>query len=169
MLHGRWFALPPVGGLLLVIGGALAQSPSQTDRVAMRYEVFGSIGLHMVTSRTEIDEVGERYAVVAELATRGVTGFVLDLADHSKVKGRLTADSAVPEVFRSDVRRNGEDRHDRVDYHDDGTMEARASPPPITPIGAPQMRGTVDALTAYLVVERRLGRGGDCTFVIPVY
>lgn len=154
---------------MLVIGGALAQTPSQTDRVAMRFEVFGSVGLHMLTSRNEIDEVGERYAVVAELVTRGVTGFVLDLADHSNVKGRLTRDSAVPEVFRSDVRRNGENRHDRLDYHDDGSIEASASPPPITPIAVPQMRGTVDSLTAYLVVERRLGRGGDCTLVIPVY
>ncbi len=169
MLHGFWFALPPIGGLLLVIGDALAQAPSQTDRVAMRFEVYGAVGLHLVTSRTEIDEVGERYAVVAELATRGVSGFILDLADHSKVKGRLTADSAVPETFRSDVRRNGEDRHDRVDYRGDGSVEATASPPPMTPIAAPQMRGTVDALTAYLVVERRLGRGGDCTFVIPVF
>src|SRR5579862_9557114 len=118
MLHGFWFALPPVGGLLLVMGGALAQAPSQTDRVAMRYEVFGSVGLHLLTNRTEIDEVGERYAVASELATRGVAGLLLDLADHSKVKGRLTGDWAVPETFRSDVRRNGEDRHDRVDYHD---------------------------------------------------
>jgi hypothetical protein len=169
MVPARWFALPPIGGLLLVIGGALAQSPSQTDRVAMRFEVFGPVGLHVVTSRTEIDEVGERYAVASELATRGLTGFLVDLADHSKVKGRLTADSAVPEAFRSETRRNGEDRHDRVDYHDDGSIEGSASPPPITPIAAPQMRGTVDALTAYLMVERRLARGGDCTFVIPVY
>jgi len=169
MPYGRWFALPLIGGLLLVIGGALAQSPSQTDRVTMRFEVFGSAGFHAVTSRSEIDEVGDRYTVVAELATRGVTGFVVDLTDHSNVKGRLTGDWAVPEAFRSDVRRNGEDRHDRVDYHDDGSIEASASPPPTTPVAAPQMRGTVDALTAYLVVERRLGRGGDCTFVIPVY
>jgi len=135
----------------------------------MRYEAFGSLGLHAVTSRTEIGEAGARYTVVAELATRGVTGFVLDLAEHSRVKGRLTDDSAVPEAFRSDTRRNGEDRHDRVDYHDDGSIEGSASPAPITPIAAPQMHGTVDALTAYLVVERRLGRGGDCTLVIPVY
>lgn len=147
----------------------MAQSPPQAERIAMRYEAFGSLGLHAVTSRTEIDEVGERYAVAAELETRGVTGFLLDLAEHSNVKGRLTADSAVPEAFRSDVRRNGEDRHDRVDYHDDGSIEGSASPPPITPIAAPQMRGTVDPLTAYLDVERRLGRGGDCTVVIPVY
>jgi Protein of unknown function (DUF3108) len=169
MVPARWFALPPIGGLLLAIGGALAQSPPQTDRVAMRFEVFGAAGLHVLTSRMEIDEVGERYAVVSELTTRGVTGLLVDLADHSEVRGRLTADSALPESFRSEARRNGEDRHDRVDYREDGSIEGSASPPPITPIAPAQMRGTVDALTGYFLVERRLGRGGDCALVIPVY
>jgi hypothetical protein len=169
MAPARWFALPLIGGLLLVIGGALAQSPSPTDRVAMRFELFGRVGLHVLTSRMEIAEAGERYTVVAELTTRGVTGFLVDLAEHSKVRGRLTADSALPQAFRSDTRRNGADRHDRVDYRDDGGTEGSASPPPITPISAPQMRGTIDNLTAYLLVERRLGRGGDCTLVVPVY
>lgn len=169
MFPARWFALPPIGGLLLVIGGALAQSPPQTDRVAMRFELFGPVGLHVLTSRMQIDQVGERYAVVAELTTRGMTGLLFDLADHSRVHGRLTADSALPEAFRNDTRRNGEDRHDRVDYRHDGSIEGSASPPPITPITAPQMRGTIDNLTAYFLLERRLGRGGDCTLVFPVY
>src|SRR5712671_6290165 len=161
--------LSPAGGLLLAIGAALAQSPPQINRVAMRFEVFGPAGLHVLTNRIEIDEIGERYAVASELTTRGLTGFFLDLADHSKVGGRLTAASALPEAFRSEARHNGEDRHDRVDYRDDGSIDGSASPPPITPITAAQMRGTVDALTAYLLVERRLGRGEDCTLVIPVY
>jgi hypothetical protein len=169
MLPARCFALLPIAALLLVMGGALAQSPPQTDRIAMRYEVFGPAGLHVLTNRTDIDEVGERYAIVSELATRGVAGFVLDLAEHSEVRGRLTADSALPEAFRGDTRRNGEDRHDRVDYRDNGGIEGSASPPPITPIAAAQMPGTVDALTAYFLIKRRLGRGGDCTLAIPVY
>jgi len=169
MVPARWFALSPIGGLLLVVGAALAQSPPQSDRVAMRFEVFGRAGLHVLTNRTEIEEVGERYSVVSELTTRGLTGLLVDLADHSKVRGRLTADTALPEAFSSEVRRNGEDRRDRVDYRDDGSIEGSASPPPITPIAQVQMRGTVDALTAFFLVERQLGRGGDCTLVIPVY
>ncbi len=169
-VSSRWFVPPLVGGvLLLVIGGALAQSPSQTDRVAMRFELFGRVGLHILTSRMEIDQVGERYAIVSELTTRGLTGLLVDLTERSKVRGRLTADSIRPEDFRSDARRNGEDRRDRVDYRDAGNIEGSASPPPITPITAAQMQGTVDTLTGYLVVERRLGRGGDCKLIIPVY
>jgi uncharacterized protein DUF3108 len=169
MVRARWFAPSPIGGLLLVIGAALAQSPPQSDRVAMRFEMFSRAGLHVLTNRTEIDEVGERYAIVSELTTRGLTGLLVDLADHSKVRGRLTADSALPEAFSGEVRRNGADRRDRVDYRDDGSIEGSASPPPITPIAPAQRRGTVDALTAFFLVERQLGRGGDCTLVIPVY
>ena len=169
MASAHWAVLSLTGGLLLAIGAALAQSPPQTNRVAMRFEVFGPAGLHVLTNRIEIDEIGERYAVASELTTSGLTGFFLDLAEHSKVGGRLTAASALPEAFRSESRHNGEDRHDRVDYRDDGSIDGSASPPPITPITAAQMRGTVDALTAYLLVERRLGRGEDCTLVIPVY
>ena len=155
MPPARSLALPPIAALLLSIGGALAQSPPQTDRVAMRFEVFGPAGLHVVTNRIDIDEVGERYAVASELATRGVAGFVLDLVEHAKVHGRFTGDSARPKAYRADARRNGEDRHDRVDYRDDGGIEGSASPPPITPIAAAQMRGTVDPLTGYLLIDRK--------------
>src|SRR5947208_646811 len=61
MSPARCFVLPPIAALLLSIGGAMAQSPSQADRVAMRFEVFGPAGLHVVTNRMDIDEVGERY------------------------------------------------------------------------------------------------------------
>src|SRR5712691_11162360 len=150
MVPASWFALLPVGGLLLAISGALAQSPPQTGRIAMRFEVFGSLGLQVMTSRVEIDEAGDRYAVVSELTTRGVAGFFVDLAEHAEVHGRLTADSALPGAFRNDARRNGEARHDRVDYHDDGSIEGSGSPPPITPIAASHRRATVDNLTAYV-------------------
>jgi hypothetical protein len=169
MALARSLVLSLIGGLLLVIGGALAQSPPQTDRILMRFEVFGPAGLHVVTNRTEIDEAGDRYAIVSDLRTRGVTGVFVRLADHSKVRGRLTGDSALPDAFRSDTRRNGVDRHDRVDYHSDGSVDGDASPPSIEPITAAQMRGTVDNLTAYFLVERRLARAGDCTVVVPVY
>jgi len=112
MLHGRWFSLPLIGGTLLWLAAPWRSRPRRPNgsRCATRHSLARS---SCGDSRTEIDEVGERYAVAAELETRGVTGFLLDLAEHSNVKGRLTADSAVPEAFRSDVRRNGEDRHDR--------------------------------------------------------
>jgi Protein of unknown function (DUF3108) len=169
MVPARGFASLAIVALLLLASAALAQAPPRSDRILMRFEVFGVAGLHAVTNRTEIDEVGERYTIASDLATRGVAGLVVSLAEHTEVRGRLTADSALPEAFRSDIRRDGVDRHGRVDYLGDGGVDGSASPPPITPIAPAKLRGTVDNLTAYFQLERRLARGGDCTLVIPVY
>jgi hypothetical protein len=166
MLRARGFALLPIGGLLVLAVAALAQTPPPSDRILMRFEVFGFAGLHAVTSRTEIQEVGEHYKIASDLTTRGVTGMLVSLAEHSEVRGRRTADSVLPEAFRSDIRRNGVDRHDRVDYHSDGSVDGGASSPSITP---EKLRGTVDNLTAYFLVERHLGRDGACNIVVPVY
>jgi hypothetical protein len=169
MVPARGFALLPIGALVLLAGAALAQALPQGDRILMRFEVFGFADLHVVTNQTEIDEVGEHYKIVSDLATRGVTGIVVALAEHNEVRGRLTPDSALPEAFRSDIRRNGVDRHDRVDYRGDGSVDGAASPPPVTLVAPAQMRGTVDDLTAYFQLERHLARGGDCTLVVAVY
>ena len=36
-------------------------------------------------------------------------------------------------------------------------------------IPAGQLRGTVDELTAYFIVERQLARRGSCTLNVPVF
>lgn len=134
----------------------------------MRFEVFGLAGLHTVSSRTEIEELGERYKITSDLATRGVAGILVSLVEHSEVSGRLSADSAQPEAFRSDTRRNGVEHRDRVRYHRDGSVDGSASSPP--PSVAPEkLRGTIDNLTAYFLIERQLARDGACTRLIPVY
>jgi hypothetical protein len=39
----------------------------------------------------------------------------------------------------------------------------------VTPINYSQLTGTVDNLTAYLLLERQLGRGGGCALTVPVF
>ena len=54
----------------------------------------------------------------------------------------------------------------------DGSVTNASLPsPPAGPllVAAEQMRGTVDQLTAYFLVERQLARGGPCAFIIPVF
>ena len=36
-------------------------------------------------------------------------------------------------------------------------------------VAAEQIRGTVDQLTAYFLLERQLARGGTCALVVPVF
>lgn len=163
------FVLSPIAGLLLLLGGAPAGPAPQPDRVALRYEVFGPLGLHVLTSRTEIDEVGDRYAIASELATRGVVGIFFDLTGHAEVHGRLTTATAQPEAFREVRRRSGVERRNRVDYAADGTVTGGSTPPSPEPVAAAAARGTVDNLTAYFLVERRLARDGHCALSVAVF
>ena len=163
----RGFASLSIGAVVLLAATLWAEATPASDRISMRFEVFGFAGLHAVSSRTEIQELGERYTIVSDLTTRGVTGVVVSLTEHSVVSGRLTADSARPEAFRSDIRRNGVDLHDRVDYHSDGSVDGTASP--AAPVPPEKLRGTIDNLTAYFLIERQLARDGVCTRRIAVY
>jgi Protein of unknown function (DUF3108) len=70
------------------------------------------------------------------------------------------------------VRRNGIDRSYGVDYRGDGTsINASRPPSPGWSLAMPAelMRGTVDQLTAYFLLERQLAQRGGCALVVPVF
>jgi hypothetical protein len=166
------FLLPPLGALLVA---ALAIAPGRSadsGRITLRVEVFGSGGMQVATDRTIIDEAGGQYAIIGDLGTSGLAGLFQNFQSHSEVRGRLASAAERPEAFHADIRRNGTDRHDRVDYRADGTASGSSTPTAsgaATGASAIPGRGTVDPLTAYFVVERQLGRGGSCTISVPVF
>jgi hypothetical protein len=126
----------------------------------------------VLTNRTTVQESGGRYAIATDLDTRGLASVFVNLTSHSEVHGRLTADTPYPDAYRADVRRNGTDRHYRLDYRGDGTV-ANASAQPSTDrpllVGPEQIRGTVDQMTAYFILERQLVQSGTCALVVPVF
>lgn len=150
----------------------LAATAPAPDRLSLRIEVYGPAGLHVVTNSAEIEESGERYNIKSFLTTRGLASVFVDITNTSEVRGRLTGNSAKPEMFRSHTVRNGVDRRDFVDYRPDGTVNGGGAPPDggdIVPVSAAQTPGTVDNLTAYFLIERRLGQTGNCNLTVPVY
>jgi hypothetical protein len=162
------FFLGAVGPLLVAL--ALHTAPAlAADTIALRYEVFGLAGLHVLTLKSQIDEVGNRYAITVDYATSGVAGMFVDLTTHAQVRGRLDAAAAQPEWFRKDTRRSGAEHHSRLDYLPDGTVEGGTTPALPEPMPAAAARGTVDNLTAYFLVERQLARKESCTFAVPVF
>jgi hypothetical protein len=135
----------------------------------MRMEMQGPAGVPVLTLYTRLDEAGDRYRLAADYATSGIAKLMVDIRTHAEASGRLTPASAMPEAFHSESRRNGVDRHNRVDYRPDGTLDGGSTPPLPQPISAQAMRGTIDNLTAYLRLERQLARGGDCALTVPVF
>ena len=172
MIFARYACLAGVVALLYAVPGALQAPAAEPARVEARFEIYGFAGLHVLTNRTIIEEWGDQYSIAMNLDTRGLASVFVDLISRSQVQGKIAGEAARPQAYRSDVRRNGAERHYEVDYRGDGSViNASLLSPAGRPllVAAEQMRGTVDQLTAYFLVERQIARGGPCAFIIPVF
>lgn len=153
----------------VIVVGYPAIEATAAEPITARVEFYGLAGLHVLTLHSQLDEIGDRYAIGIDYATRGVAGLVQDITVRSSVRGRLGTATAQPETFRSDGKRSGTERHNWVDYHPDGTVDGGSTPKPDDPLPAGTGRGTVDNLTAYFLLERQLALTGKCAFSVPVF
>jgi hypothetical protein len=155
----------------IFLAANIATSLAAANWVEARYEVYGFAGLHLLTNRTTVEEAPHRYGIAMDLDTRGLARLFIDLSSHSDVRGQLDGDAARPQAYRSDVRRNGLGRHYRIDYGGDGAVidaSTRTSRRPL-PVTDQQIRGTVDELTAYFLLERQLSHSASCALVVRVF
>ena len=156
----------------VLFAGASKASAGEADRIEARIEIFGFAGLHVLTNRTTVEEAGDRYSIAMDLDTRGLARVFVDLTSHSEVHGRLARDTARPDAYRAEVRRNGIDRAYGVDYRSDGAAINASTPPsPGWSLSVPAelIRGTVDQLTAYFLLEHQLAQRGTCALDVPVF
>lgn len=158
-----------MAGLALLALGASIGALAADDRITTRFEVFGFAGIRVLTLHGMTQEYGDRYTITADYATKGIAAVFVDLTTHAQVQGRLAAESAQPESFRNDSRRNGVERHNRVDYHPDGGVDGKSTPALPDPVKPAAARGTVDNLTAYFRLERQLARTGSCALSVRVF
>jgi len=156
---------------LLAASFALTAAPAAAaDKIAIRFEVFGFAGMHVATDRTTIEESGANYALAGDLKTTGLAGLFQDFQKKSAARGRLVAAGAQPDSYSADVRRDKAARHDKVDFRANATATgSSAAPTSKADAAAVPPRDAVDPLTAYFLVERRLGQGGNCTLTVPVF
>jgi hypothetical protein len=121
----RFAALPAIVAALLVTAGAFKAPAGEVNKLEARIEIFGFAGVHILTNRTTVEEAGDRYSIAMDLDTRGLARVFVDLTSHSEVHGRLARDTARPDAYRAEVRRNGIDRSYGVDYPSDGPRLTR--------------------------------------------
>ncbi len=158
-------------GVILLASSSAAATLKQVEA---RFEVFGFAGIHLLTNRTTVEETPHRYQISTDLATRGLARMFVDLTSHSAVHGALGSDTVQPRSYHSEVRRNGVDRHYGVDYGDNGAViDATTSSPASSKrpllVTEQQIRGTVDQLTAYFLVQRQVTDRGTCAMVVHVF
>jgi hypothetical protein len=167
------FSLLLAGAIAGFVALCASTAPAvEGDRVDARFEIYGFAGFHVLTNRTSVQEIGDHYAIAMDLDTRGLASIFVDLTSHSEARGALARDIPRPNAYRADVRRNGVDRHYAVDYRRDGTVINMSTSASLTRpllVSAEQIRGAVDQLTAYFILERQLARRGTCSLVVPVF
>jgi hypothetical protein len=165
-------------GTLLAAGAvslgllAVTRSAAAEDIVNMEFQGFGPAGIHVLTTHTMIEEAPAWYQVEGDFATAGLGAFFASVANRSVARGREVADVPKPVSFDSETDRNGAEQHLRVEFRPDGTPEGTVTPPPkepVTPVNYTQLAGTVDNLTAYLLVEHQVARTGNCNLKVPVF
>jgi hypothetical protein len=172
MLSACFTVLAAVAATVLAALAGLAAPAQGPDPIELRIEVYGFAGFHVLTNRTRLSAWGERYTIAMDLDTRGIASVFVDLTSHSEVYGKLVKDVVQPAGYHAEVRRNGTDRNYRIDYRADGSVASDQTPPVAalqSASAADQMRGTVDQLTAFYILERQLAQRGNCALVVPVF
>ena len=147
MSSARLMLLRAILAVPVLFPGASKAPAGEADRIEARIEIFGFAGLHVLTNRTTVEEAGDRYSIAMDLDTRGLARVFVDLTSHSEVHGRLARDTARPDAYRAEVRRNGIDRAYGVDYRSDGAAINASTPPsPGWSLSVPAelIRGTVE-------------------------
>jgi hypothetical protein len=158
-----------VGAALLLTLAPVLAPASAGDRLSARVELYGPLGIHVLTLRTTLDQTEERYSAVVDYATIGLAGILFEQKTHAVATGRLGRATAYPDNFQNETVRNGIARRSRVDYLPDGGVNGSSSPPTRTVVPPEMARGTVDNVTAYLRLERQLAETGKCAMTVPVF
>ena len=131
MICLRWVFPLAIAALLLTVATPCAEPAMPANRIELRIEVY-AFAFHVLTNRTTIDASAGRYRITTEIDTRGIVSLFIDLNSRSESHGRIAGNAVLPEVYDSDVRRNGVDRRYRINYLPAGPMASEWAPPATT-------------------------------------
>ena len=166
----NFLAQTAIGAGVLLLA-AIPQAAAE-DVVSMEFQGFGPAGLHVLTTHTVIEETPASYVIQGDFETSGIGAIFANVANRSLAEGREVSDEPKPVTFDSETDRNGAVQHLSVKFRADGVPDGSVTPAPkepVTPVNYRQLPGTVDNLTAYLMLERRVARGGGCDLRVPVF
>src|SRR5207237_3463986 len=107
MILPRLASLTTIAFVLLFTPGGSRAPAAEIDRVDARFEIYGFAGFHVLTNRTTIQEIGDRYAITMDLDTRGLASVFVDLTCHSEAHGEVAGIAAPAEAYRADDRLHG--------------------------------------------------------------
>src|SRR3954452_10285249 len=98
---------------LICVAGPVAAA-NAADRIAIKIDVLGPLGMRVLEMHSLLEENPGRYAVSVNYATTGLAGMVIDQKTYAVAHGRLVPGSAIPASFRNQTKRNGVERSSQV-------------------------------------------------------
>ena len=79
MIFARFAFLAVITSTSLFAPALLRAPAAEIDRIDARFERYGFAGFHVLTNRTTVQEVGDRYAITMDLDTRGLASVFVNL------------------------------------------------------------------------------------------
>jgi Protein of unknown function (DUF3108) len=164
----------PVRALLTIFSVCLATASlaqSDNSQIRLRTEIFGLGGFHVATNRLTMETGPGRYAITLDVRSLGVASVIADVATHSEVSGAVISDALHPAAYRGEVHRNGTDIANWVNYAPDGSVTGGSSSREgsIRPLPLGPIQNTIDQLTAFYAMERKLARFDSCGLDLTVF
>ncbi|GBQ69024.1 hypothetical protein AA103196_2109 [Ameyamaea chiangmaiensis NBRC 103196] len=153
-------------GVLFTVAGMASPVRAATypdGAVTLRYAVYLH-GFHVVDVHTGYTVNAAAYDVRTTLQTDGIWAVFLKMNITSTGTGRFAGDAVAPTLFQSDGFSRGHDRHLTIRYAD-GTPSVAVLDPPETdrvPVEADQRAGSIDTLSAMMLMLGTLDRTGQC-------
>ena len=176
--HGRLARVKMLGAAILA-ASILGPGPALGDealRFSFAHELFWH-GFPIFTMETVGLLDGERYTISATDATVGIFDIIVDFTNHAESRGDFTndpiSDPIRPFFYRQWSHWRGNDRHVSLDYGGHGPAAVDVDPPPEKdgrdPVPASLQAGTIDPLSASVLLGAREANGDPCHASVPVY
>ena len=152
-----------------------ANAAQASDKIqSMIYDVYAG-GFHVVQANVLIDySKKNEYALDMEARTYGFLGKVAPWHGTFETHGWVMGDKRQPKLHRSVATWRGEDEINSYNYGKDGSFKSYVvkehdKPEEKKEVDDALTQGTIDALTAGLLVFEKVGKGEECTGFSEVF
>ena len=133
--------------------------------LALGYKIYAG-GLHVFSFESTVAMAPARYQMALDLRTDGWLDWLWSFSIAARTQGRVGPEGLLPQRFRTESLWRDNQRWVEIAYDAEGRPSAEVEPPPEEderdPVPEADRIGTVDPLTAALVLVDRLMRTDSC-------
>lgn len=145
--------------------------PASAETLGARYEIYtGGFKALSIEARAVVSD--HTYDVEAGLKTLGVIDWILRFTQKLEVRGRIGA-ATTPLLYLTDGTFFGNRRSTRLDYREDGRIEAVLHPAQDDdrpPVPDDMKLGSIDPISAFIALNRAAAETGrPCNGKVPVF